>query len=313
MELRHRTKISFAVVLLAGLFFAGRLFADVERCAICGGLFGNEIYTITDKVTDEKKKICASCASLRHDCFICGLPVKDNYTELPDGRYCCARDSKDAVLDEPAGLRLSADVVESLERLFSRFTSFPNTNVSFAMIDRVHLQELFKFSGNDYVCPNVLGYYETKTNRGQIKHEVNLLSALPAYSFKSTCAHELGHAWMHDNVSPERMKTLHHDAIEGFCELVSYLLAESQGDEAAKKSILLNLYTRGQIHLFIDSERRFGFNDVVDWIKYGVDDRLKADEPNRLRDVKIPKGKTKLPPNNKTQKPETAPKILITP
>src|SRR5258708_2054242 len=84
------------------------------------------------------------------------------------------------------------------------------------------------------------------------------LGGLPQSAFKATCAHELGHVWLNENLSTERKQRINRDAIEGFCELLSYLLMDSQHEEAQLKQIKLNAYTRGQIHLFIETERRYG-------------------------------------------------------
>jgi len=95
--------------------------------------------------------------------------------------------------------------------------------------------------------------------------------------------HEYTHAWINEHISSQRRDTLGGDAEEGFCELVGYLLMDSQHEEAQKTKMLRNAYTRGQIDLFVDAERRLGFNDVVDWIQYGEDEELSASDPNRIR------------------------------
>ena len=159
-----------------------------------------------DQVTGEKVQICPDCATLSTVCFICGLPVKTNYTELPDGRILCARDARTAVLNEDDAKRICREAKGSLDRLFSRFLDFPETNVTVVIVDRVHLQELFKFAGHDYVCPNVWGYMETKTNRHHVEHTISLLSALPLAGFKATCAHEYTHAWLNENLSERRRR-----------------------------------------------------------------------------------------------------------
>ena len=263
--------------------------ADPNKCAICGGEFGATIYLVTDKVTREKIQICHDCSVLSEECFICGLPVKKDFTKLPDGRFLCARDAKRAVLDEDEAKRVCAEVKEAVDRLFSRFINFPATNVDTVIVDRVNLQELFKFPGRDYQCPNVLGYIQSKTNsQGEIRHEISLMSGLPLDEFKAVCAHEFSHSWQFENVPPARKKTLGHDANEGFCELVAYLLMDSQHEEAAMKTIRANAYTRGQIDLFIEAEKRFGLNDILEWMKYGVDSLLHADDLNRVRNIELP-------------------------
>lgn len=75
------------------------------------------------------------------------------------------------------------------------------------------------------------------------------------------------------------------DAREGFCELVAYLLLTAQGEQTATAEIRSNGYTRGHIDLFIEAESRFGFNEIVDWMKYGEDDSLRADDLTRARAV----------------------------
>jgi len=278
-----------ALIALACLLPAWRLLADPDHCAVCGGLFGTRVYTIEDMVTGQKMQVCSDCATLSTVCFFCGLPAKTNYTQLPDNRILCARDARTAVLGETEARRICRATKDSLDRLFSRFLDFPDTNVTVAIVDRVHLQELFRFAGHDYVCPNVWGYLETTTNRGRPQHKLSLLSGLPLASFQATVAHEYTHAWINENLSAKRKQDLSQDANEGFCELVSYRLMDSQNEEAQKRLIQLNAYTRGQIHLFLEAEQTYGMNDMVDWMKYGTADRLAAGDLRRVRDVELPR------------------------
>jgi hypothetical protein len=225
---------------------------------------------------------------LPNNCFRCGLPVKKDYTELPDGRFLCARDVKNAVLDDDEAKQTILEVQSTLDRLFSRFVTFPATNLQTAVVDRVNLMALFSLPGHDYECPNVLGYTQSRTNNGKFEHKISVLSGLPKGELRAVCAHELTHAWVFENVPAVRMKTLGGDAHEGFCELVAYLLVSSLGDEDDKRNILQNRYTRGQIDSFIEAEQRFGFNEIVDWMKYGQDAALHKEDLNRLRNLNVP-------------------------
>jgi DNA-directed RNA polymerase subunit N (RpoN/RPB10) len=264
-----------------------------NKCAICGNEIGEVTYIFVDKVTEEKKHICLECSKLPNDCFICGLPVKSDFTELPDGRVLCARDAKNAVLDDDEAEKICDDVNEALDRLFARFITFPGTNIETSIVDRVNLQALFKVPGNDYECPNILGYTRSRTNFTRIVHQISLMSGLPRAELKSVCAHELSHAWVFENVPGARKRTLSRDAHEAFCELVAYKLMSSEEDEEQKAHIRRNHYTRGQIDLFIEADGRYGFNDIVDWMKYGVDSALHGDDLNRVRNVEIPSTKPK--------------------
>jgi len=285
---RSFARLTYAKFLLLFALIATPALA-VERCAICGKELPDKFYVMTDRVTEEKKHVCPTCANLPNECFVCGLPVTGDYVSISDGRFLCARDAKTAVLDRSAAQALAAEVKDSLDRMFSRFLNFPGTNVEITVVDRVDLQELFKTAGDSYSCPNVLGYIGPVTNNGKMHYEMRLLSGLPRAQLKAVVAHEYTHAWVFENVSQRRRRTLGHDAHEGFCELVAYMFITAQEDEEQKKIILHNHYTRGQIDLFIDAERRFGFNEVVDWIQYGTDKLLSKDEPNRIRDVEMPK------------------------
>jgi len=255
---------------------------------VCDEKIGKLTYFWDDKVAGGKKTVCEKCSALTTVCYLCGLPAKKEITELSDGRILCARDVKSAVLDDKVAEQIIREVKDGLDRLFSRFITFPETNVTVALADRVNLQELFKFAGNDATCPNVWGYHQSKTNNHRLTHDIHLLSGLPRALLKATCAHEYTHAWMRENVSPERQESLSSNATEGFCELVSYLLMDAQQEENQMNVIKSNAYTRGQIHLFLQAERRFGFNEVVEWVQYGEDSQLLADDVARIRRVAMP-------------------------
>jgi hypothetical protein len=268
--------------------------AQSDRCQLCGGPFGPVIYTIKDKVSGDTLQICRNCVLCPNRCFICGLPVPKDPLVLSDGRCLCPRDARTAVLDPEEGHRLALEVQEDMSRLFSRFLELPEANVDVSMVDRVNLMS-FKVPGNDYECPNLLGYMRPETNHGTVRYSVSLMSALPRAEFKATCAHELGHTWVLANVPPRRLRTLSPDAHEGFCELLAYLLMDAQNEQAEKTNLLTNFYTRGQLQVFIRANQDFGLNDIVDWMKYGVDARLDPANPGNVRNVEMPKAK---PPAN---------------
>lgn len=292
--------------LLAGGLFA----ADLDHCAVCGEQPYGSVYRITDAVTAEKVTVCTNCEAIYPDCFLCGLPAQTNapgFVRLPDDRVLCARDAKTALLQEEESLRICREVRDQLDRVFSRFMTFPETNVSLGMVDRVHLQELFKFAGNDYHCPNVWGYTRSRTNHQHFEHQISLLSGLLPSWFRATCAHEYTHAWVREHVSARRQETLGRDAEEGFCELVAYLLMDAQGDEPQKAMILRNAYTRGQIDCFITARNQYGFNDVLDWMQYGEDEQLSPEDPTRVHRLATPARQTATYPTLNGGRAEAAP------
>ncbi|MGA2854115.1 MAG: protein DA1 [Verrucomicrobiota bacterium] len=270
--------------------FAASAPAAADICAICGMEIPGTVYIVTDKVAGKDVLICSNCLTLPR-CFICGLPVKEGEVVLPDGRRLCARDARTAVLDAGDAARVCAGVENDLDRLFSRFTSFP-PNVDVSVIDRVDVDAKFDTVGHTFESPDVLGWMQTKTNGGQVRYEIGLLTGLPLADLKATCAHEFSHAWVAENVPRERHERLGRDAEEGFCELISYLLMDSQREEERKKFILENHYTRGQAALFIEAEKRCGINQVLDWMEYGKTAQLEAGRLDELRNVKMPSENT---------------------
>jgi len=306
----------FWLILLAAGFCLGapRTVRADTICAICGREIQGSVYLVTDKVTGEQKLVCSDCIKSPR-CYICGLPVGDNHVELPDGRYLCARDAKTVVLKADDAERICAQVKDDLDRLFARFTVFPD-NVDVTAMDRVDVDSMFNGSGNDFESPNLLGCIHPETSSHETRYKMRLMTGLPLAELKATCAHEFTHAWVGENVPKERHARLARDAEEGFCELVAYMLMDSQSEEGQKKFILQNRYTRGQIDLFIEAEKRYGFDQVMDWMKYGGDAQLEAGHIEQLRDVKIPAGNAVAgnfsinKNNNNTNPPAATPAII---
>ena len=288
--MQHHGRYLWIILLMAGFCFGTPPAARGDTCAICGKEIQGTIYIVTDKVTGEQKLVCSDCIKLPR-CAICGLPVKEDGVKLPDGRYLCARDAKTVVLQADDARQICSQVKDDLDRLFSRFTVFPD-NVDVSVIDRIDVDSMFAKEGNDFESPDLLGCIRPETVNDKTRYKMSLLTGLPLAQLKETCAHEYSHAWVGENVPKERRARLGRDAEEGFCELVGYLLMDSQNEEVEKKRVLQNHYTRGQIDLFIEAEKRYGFDQVLDWMKYGVTAQLEAGHVDELRDVKMPSAKS---------------------
>ena len=283
MKLNIRKSRLFAATgFLCGLL-GGVVFAGSDDCSVCGKPIEKKVYFWQDEVAGEKKKVCEQCSELT-ECYLCGLPVKNIGRELSDGRILCTRDTRSVVLDDEEALKICEHVKDALDRQFSRFINFPSTNVNVRMVDRVDLQDLFRSAGEDHSCPEVWGYASGITNHARVSYRIRILTGLPRSALKATCAHEYAHLWLIANLSQKRSRHLEPDAVEGFCELIAYLLMDAQNESAQKQVILKNRYTRGQVKLFIEAEKRFGFNEVIDWILQGTDDALIEDKLDRIRE-----------------------------
>ena len=101
----------------------------------------------------------------------------------------------------------------------------------------------------------------------------------------AVCAHEYTHAWMGENVNRERKLLLDRDTVEGFCELMAYKYMESRQETFEMQNITKNNYTKGQIEVLIEADRKYGFDTVMDWIKSGEDNKLDMANLDRVRAV----------------------------
>ena len=257
---------------------------QAQICAVCNELSGVNVYLVEDKVTVDQKYVCEQCLLLKTTCYLCGLPVKYNMTKLEDGRVLCARDAKEVVLSENEAKQDCAEARIELERLFSRFTTFPTTNASVVMVDRVQMDQLVQTPGFDRQCPSVYGYIRSRVVAGGgWKHRISILIGLPKYRLMAVWAHEFGHAWVRENVPTTR--DLDRDTEEGWCELIAYRLVERFNQQLEMKTIKNNLYTRGQVDLFLEADNTYGFYTVMQWMKWGVDSRLREEEPDRIRKI----------------------------
>lgn len=299
-------KSLLACVVFVQLSFA--VAARADDCGICGQHINGTIYLMTDAVTGHQVEVCSNCTMLPR-CFICQMPVKDGGVHLPDGRWLCARDAQTAVIDAGSIQRTFEQVHDYMDHLYVRFTSFP-TNVDVSTIDGI---DGFQFDGNSFESPDILGVTEPYTTNGVKRYKIGLLTGEPLSQLEETCAHELSHAWVGENVSPERHGRIDRDAEEGFCEMMGYLVMDAMGEEGEKKRVLENAYTRGQVELFVAAEQEYGFDEILDWMQYGVTGRLEEGHLDEVRDVEMPQSETvaKFEPRaERVARPPSAPARL---
>lgn len=316
----------FFIVVLTVCFVHAASAEDKDTCAFCGREIEKTVFIATDKVTGEKYLICSDCLKLPR-CSICGLPASEKGLKLADGRYFCVRDAQNLVLEISDARRICSQVENDLDRLFSRFTSFPIC-VDFSFMDQLEVNSMsvtFGKSTNTFERSDLLGFIRAdrpydkdfeqfitraslRTGKplsyygGLVRYKISLLTGRPLVEFKATCAHELAHAWVAENVPAKRKRIssdsffpefeqkriLGNDAEEGFCELVAYMLMDSKHEEAQKKIILENLYTHGQTASFIEAEKRYSFNDIMDWMQYGETAQLEVGHLDEIRNVEMP-------------------------
>jgi len=272
--------IGWLVMLLAATGGAQTL-----KCSICGKPLVADYYKMVDDLTGETNRVCADCEKLDR-CSVCGLPVKTGFTRLPDGRIFCARETAAAVCSEEEEKSIVHHSHDEIDRLFSRYISFPNDDVEVSIVDKFHLQNLFFAPGFQSSCATVNG--ATASNplgNGKYLHTIDLLSCMSKTHLMAVSAHEYTHAWMNENANPGRVAGLDRDTKEGFCELVAYKYMASRNETTEMEVMKRNAYTHGKINVMIAADAQYGFNAVVEWIKSGEDNRLELANLDRIRAV----------------------------
>lgn len=256
--------------------------AQRTKCAICDQPVPGKFFMVEDKVDGSKKNICPACAELDAWCFVCNVPVKDKFTRLADGRVICSRDLRDAILTDEDMRAAWAATREDLATVFGRFTTFTRIGVSVRLVDKVHLEKIFKSPGYTKECGSIFGATQSRVDvDDHYEHTISLLSGLKKARLMAVLAHEYGHTWIRENVKPGRK--LASDAEEGFCEWLAYKIMELRNDSNEMKVISSNLYTRGQIAAFQEADRQFGVYRVVEWMKDGIDPQIDVAQLDRVK------------------------------
>jgi hypothetical protein len=276
--------LAYALALLV-LCFSAR--AQDLTCDICGEAIHGRFYTIEDLVEGKTRRICGNCEQIKERCFICNMPVKAGYKSLPDGRYICSRDLKDAVESDADAKEICKGVKDGLDRLLSRFLTMPGDNVELSIVDKFHLEDLFHAPGYANSCVSVYGATSSHPlHNGKFLHTIDILSYLKKSRLMAVCAHEYTHTWVAENVPPARRAVLDKNVHEALCELVAYKYMESIHEEAEMENIRHNTYTVGKIHVLLAADSQYGFNTILEWMKNGEDTTIDMANLDRIRFVK---------------------------
>lgn len=303
------------LVTAAWLFIslAAVCFAEATKCRVCDKAIEDRFYFLEDKARAAKFEVCTNCIKLETRCFACNLPVQADFTTLTDGRLLCSYCRKDAVTEIDEAKKICLAARDELDRILYRFLALPETNVTVAIVDRFALESLFKTPGYGKLCPSVFGAtLSRKTNKQTYTHTISVLSDLNKARLESVAVHEFGHTWLNENLSAARRSTIAPDAVEAFCELLAHTLMEAKHEKLEIQALKENLYTRGQLTAFLAAEKQFGFNAIVDWMKYGEAEKLDADNSREVQSVRLPPAGTSIanPPPRQQIKPTPLPAKL---
>jgi hypothetical protein len=248
-------------------------------CISCDKRIRGEILMVRSPYHKERQPACHDCAEGQKYCFTCDLPAKKGL-DLGDGRVLCRNDAKTAILSGEQAKRLFEEVKRDMILLLRGSKAYPDRNVTFALVDKRELESLSRLKRFPSTHSSLLGITRTREKTDGHEHEISVLAGMPPNKFFGVCAHEYGHAWLHENLASGR--TLDADTVEGFCELLAYKYICARADEVEKKLLLENDYTQGQIDAFVKAEAEYNFHLVTKWVIGGEDTILQSTNVARL-------------------------------
>jgi hypothetical protein len=219
--------------------------------------------------------ICENCAKIERRCWICGLPIVKETVKTGDGRWLCRFDAPTAVLTTSDAERVFEETRLEVDRLTGGGLVLKQPQVSVALFDVDYWNN--DASGRVAETQRRYGVSHTRPNGAGWDHSVLLHSGLPKVQLMSTCAHELTHLWINENLVKGR--ALQPDTCEAICELIAYQLMGYMKVAAEQERIQKNAYTHGKIDELIKAEREVGLAGILDWVRHGTTAAFDAARP----------------------------------
>ena len=232
-----------------------------KHCHLCGRRLRGRawVHTANDAPDDQALVVCRRCQETAPRCDVCGQPMGENHTRLPDDRRICPHCHRTAVYDQARAQVL----FEQVTRVITGQLGLKlNVGADLTLVDQQHLQRLAtEASPPPYDDPSkVIGLFARKGR----KRVMYLLYGLPQILLIQTVAHEWAHAWHGENCPLLRTSLI----CEGFAEWVAYKTLQSMG--AVKKMALMEqregLYGEG-LRKMLELERRDGVSGVLDFCR----------------------------------------------
>tara|TARA_Y100001934_G_scaffold254441_1_gene320329 strand:+ start:5260 stop:6309 length:1050 start_codon:yes stop_codon:yes gene_type:complete len=215
-------------------------------------------------------ELCPDCYRIDTRCDVCQLPIKKDFIKTKDGRYICKFEKDDVVIDEELAKVIFKSAVSSVLYVSSQQMRLRGPYPDVRMFDIDYWND----NGSARMPGKMRrgGFSQTRSIGNRYTHNVILLSGLPKDELISVSAHEYTHLWINEN-RPES-RNIETDTLEGICELVAYKVCERAGFTNQLSRIVKNPYTKGRILDALESSKRMGFADVLNWVKRGNGERL---------------------------------------
>jgi len=294
-------KVLNNVLLTTVLFLSAAEGYAQGMCSVCNRHLeeGEPTARAMDQMTLKERVVCSRCAAIPELCFLCAMPAKDGRKSLSDGRHYCARDAQVAVFGSLEVERICRKAVVRLERPFARFLSFPSSEVSWAVEDLT-----LRVKGSEAEpkrCSHpALRYSITPGDTGGVQYTLTLLNGLPPARIRSAAVHGIVHVWLSENVAAGRR--MRPGTVESFCDMMVWLAMDQFGEAAEAERVRAVHASDSQFIALAKAYELYDLFRVLEWMRFGADDRLVAGDDDRLR---------RLDPNLQPQRGE--PRQVIPP
>ncbi len=279
----NRLWIACLLVWLSAVTTRAAVSAD-DACPVCRQRFGNKVFSIKKLGSEDKVLICVECMKLETACYLCGVPVKDKFTKLADGRLLCAEDAKRAVLEQDEAVKIFEDVKRDAQTILSRLGKLPHRNIQLILEAKPKLDK----TGGNVISRHedslLMGLTRSRCDGGECQHTIYLLHGLTRERLAVVAAHEYGHAWLHENVT----RKMNQDAVEGFCDWLSYQVIKDKPMTGEMKVLLASDYSQGQLQAFLAAEKQHSFYRVMQWVKSGVEPAVDEQHLERILQLREP-------------------------
>jgi hypothetical protein len=252
------------------------------RCHFCATLLTGQAFQATDRVRGEPHYVCGACSRSPDRCAVCSLPLGAKARHpLPDGRLYCERDWPTLVLEQRQAEELFRQARRETGRMLADWGRLPDENIVFTLVDKDEFLRQYRRTPSMHDPEKIEGLTRSQQlPDGRFEHRIFVLNGLRRGHFLAVCAHEYAHAWLAEH--GRKARQIHHDTVEGFCELLAWKLVEQLRDPHEQRRIEQNEYTRGQFGVLHAAQEAHRFHRVVDWVLGGVDGWLEKDGLQRL-------------------------------
>ena len=249
-----------------------------DACPVCRQRFGNKVFSIKKLGSEDKILICAECVKLETRCYLCGVPVKDQFTKLADGRLLCPDDAKRAVLEQDEAVRIFDDVKRDAQTVLARLGTLPHRNIQLILEAKPKLDKTGANVISKHEDSLLMGLTRSRCDSGECQHTIYLLHGLTRERLTVVAAHEYAHTWLHENVT----RKLNQDAVEGFCDWLAYQVIKDKPMAVEMKVLMESDYSQGQLQALIAAEKAHSFNRVIQWVKSGVEPAVDVQHLERI-------------------------------